>query len=110
DPERAMCWIAEQRQSIVGGVFVAPLSGRTASMRLLYVEPESRGLGIGTLLVAQGIDFAQRTGYEKLVLTSCGAPDGRRGVFERASFSCVATEPERRFGRNLITQTWERKL
>lgn len=110
DPERTMCWIAEQSQSIVGGAFVAALSGRTARMRLLYVEPESRSLGIGTLLVAQGIGFAQRAAYEKLVLTTCGALDGRRGVFERAGFSCVGTEPERRFGRNLITQTWERKL
>lgn len=110
DPERAMCWIAEQRQSIVGGAFVAALSGRTAGMRLLYVEPESRGLGIDTLLVTQSIGFAQRAGYEKLVLTTCGALDDGRGVFERAGFGCVGTEPERRFGRNLLTQTWERTL
>lgn len=110
DPERAMCWIAEQRQSIVGGAFVAALSGRTARMRLLYVEPEARGLGIGTLLVAQSIGFAQRAGYEKLVLTTYGALDDGRGVFERAGFRWVATEPERRFGRGVMMQTWERTL
>lgn len=110
DRERAMCWIAEQHEAIVGAAFVAALSERAARMRLLYVEPESRGLGIGTLLVTQCIGFAQQAGYDTLTLTTCGVLNDGRHVFERAGFSCVATEPERRFGRNLIAQTWERKL
>lgn len=110
DRDRAMCWIAEQQGSVVGAAFVAALSERAARMRLLYVEPESRGLGIGTLLVTQSVGFAQRAGYETLTLATCGVLNDGRRVFERAGFSCVATEPERRFGRNLIAQTWERKL
>ena len=110
DRERAVCWIAEQQESIVGAAFVAALSERAARMRLLYVEPESRGFGIGTLLVAHSIRFAQRAGYETLTLTTCGMLNDGRRIFERAGFDCVATEPERRFGRNLIAQTWERKL
>ena len=110
DRERAMCWIAEQQETIVGAAFVAPLSERAARMRLLYVEPESRGLGIGTLLLTQGIGFAQRAGYHTLTLTTCSAPGNGHRVFERAGFSCISTEPERRFGRNLIAHTWERKL
>ncbi|WP_206954648.1 bifunctional helix-turn-helix transcriptional regulator/GNAT family N-acetyltransferase [Trinickia acidisoli] len=110
DRQRATCWIAEQQESIVGAALVAALSERAARMRLLYVEPESRGLGVGTLLVAQSIGFAQHAGYETLTLTTCGVLNDGRRVFERAGFNCVATEPERRFGRNLIAQTWERKL
>lgn len=110
DRERAMCWIAQQAESVVGAAFVAALSERAARMRLLYVEPEARGLGIGTHLIAQSISFAKRAGYDTLTLTTCGVlGDGRR-LFERAGFHCLATEPERRFGRNLIAQTWERKL
>lgn len=110
DRERAMCWIAEQQQSVVGAAFVAALSERAARMRLLYVEPESRGLGIGTLLVEQSVSFARRAGYETLTLTTCGVLNDGRRVFERAGFACVATEPERRFGRSLMAQTWERKF
>jgi DNA-binding MarR family transcriptional regulator/GNAT superfamily N-acetyltransferase len=110
DRERAMCWIAEQQESVVGAAFVAPLSERAARMRLLYVEPDARGLGIATMLVEQSVSFAQRAGYDALTLTTCGVLNDGRRVFERAGFHCVATEPERRFGRNLIAQTWERKL
>ena len=110
DRERAMCWIAEQEESIVGAAFVAGLSQRAARMRLLYVEPDARGLGIGTQLVAQSIGFARQAGYHTLSLATCGvAGDGRR-VFERAGFHCISTEPERRFGHNLVSQTWEREL
>ncbi|MGN6651146.1 bifunctional helix-turn-helix transcriptional regulator/GNAT family N-acetyltransferase [Trinickia sp.] len=110
DHERAMCWIAEQQETVVGAAFVAALSERAARMRLLYVEPESRGHGIGTLLVTQCISFAQQAGYDTLTLTTCGVLNDGERVFERAGFRCVSTEPERRFGRNLIAQTWERKL
>lgn len=110
DRERGMCWIAEQQETVVGAAFVTALSDRAARMRLLYVEPESRGLGIGTLLVGQGIGFAQRAGYDTLTLTTCGLLNDGRRIFERAGFDCISTEPERRFGRNLIAQTWERKL
>ena len=110
DRERAMCWIAEQRNTVVGAAFVAALCERAARMRLLYIEPESRGLGIGTLLVAQSIGFARQAGYDTLTLTTYGVLNDGRRVFERAGFNCIATEPERRFGRNLVTQTWERKL
>lgn len=110
DREQAMCWIAEQQQSVVGAAFVARLSDGAARMRLLYVEPEARGLGIGTLLVASSIDFAQRAGYETLRLETWGVLNDGRRVFERAGFRCIATEPERRFGRNLVAQTWERTL
>jgi DNA-binding MarR family transcriptional regulator/N-acetylglutamate synthase-like GNAT family acetyltransferase len=110
DRRRAMCWIAEQQETVVGAAFVTALSDHAARMRLLYVEPESRGLGIGTLLVGHSIGFAQRAGYETLTLTTCGVLNDGRRVFERAGFTCVSTEPERRFGRNLVAQTWERKL
>jgi DNA-binding MarR family transcriptional regulator/GNAT superfamily N-acetyltransferase len=110
DRERAMCWIAEQQETVVGAAFVTALSDHAARMRLLYVEPESRGLGIGTLLVGQSIGFARRAGYDTLTLTTCGVLNDGRRVFERAGFKCISTEPERRFGRNLIAQTWERKL
>lgn len=110
DRERAMCWVAEEHQTTVGAAFVAALSDRAARMRLLYVEPEARGRGIGTLLVAQSIGFARRAGYETLALTTWGVPGDGRRVFERAGFECVATDPERRFGRNLVAQTWQRRL
>jgi DNA-binding MarR family transcriptional regulator len=58
NPPRAL-WIAERNGAVVGSVYVVPSDGRpgTAQLRMLYVEPEARGLGIGRLLVEQCLSF-----------------------------------------------------
>jgi DNA-binding MarR family transcriptional regulator/GNAT superfamily N-acetyltransferase len=108
--ERAMCWIAEQDGAIVGSAFVCATSEAIGQVRLMFVEPEARRRGIGTRLIEESVRFAEQAGYTKLVLETVGALNGCRRLFERNGFTCVATEPERRFGRNLVAQTWERKL
>lgn len=110
DSERAVCWVAEQDRAAVGAAFVAPISERAAQLRLLFVEPEVRRLGIGTRLIEEGLRFAERGGYETVTFATHGLLNGGRRLFERAGFTCVASEPERRFGRNLVAQTWERRL
>lgn len=46
-------WIAKRDEAVVGSVFVVfhPERAGVARLRLLYVEPSARGLGIGRRLV-----------------------------------------------------------
>jgi GNAT superfamily N-acetyltransferase len=54
-------WIAEADGERVGGVFcMAGPDKRTAQLRLLLVEPSSRGLGVGKRLVAECVDSPAR--------------------------------------------------
>ncbi|TKC89584.1 GNAT family N-acetyltransferase [Trinickia terrae] len=110
NPQREICWIASRARAIVGAAFVAAQSEAIAQLRLLFVEPEARRLGIGTQLVDEALHFARQAGYSRLALSTNGVLNGARRLFERAGFACVAESPERRFGRNLVTQTWECRL
>ena len=51
DPKWERAWVAEKEGERVGAVFVAKASDEIAKLRLLHVEPEARGLGIGKRLV-----------------------------------------------------------
>ncbi len=56
DPKWERAWVAEKDGERVGAVFVAKESDEIAKLRLLHVEPQARGLGIGKRLVAAEFD------------------------------------------------------
>ena len=62
DPEREAAWIAEVDGEPAGSVFCVRKDDRVAQLRLLYVDAAARGLGIGTLLVAECLRFAREAG------------------------------------------------
>jgi DNA-binding MarR family transcriptional regulator/GNAT superfamily N-acetyltransferase len=108
--QKERCWIAERDGEIVGSVFVVQQSASVAKLRLLYVEPTARGLGIGTKLVDECIRFAQSRSYKTLVLWTTDTQTSARKIYEAAGFKLVKEEPQRLFGAKLTAQTWELPL
>jgi len=110
DPARERCWIAELDGAVVGSVFLVRQSPRIAKLRLLIVDPQARGLGLGRRLVRACLRFARRTGYAKLVLWTQSHLDAARRIYETEGFRRVRREPHRSFGKDLVAETWELEL
>lgn len=110
DPKFERCWIAEREGEIVGSVFVVRESDEVAKLRLLYVEPDARGLGIGGRLVKECTRFARDRRYRKLVLWTNDVLGSARKIYQAAGFTLVAEEAHHSFGQDLVGQNWELQL
>lgn len=110
NPERERCWIAERNGRRMGSVLVADGGGGVAKLRLLYLEPEARGAGLGGQMVEQCIDFARGSGYDTLSLWTNDVLVSAVRIYERLGFTLVAQEKHNLFGPDCVGQTWELTL
>ena len=110
DAKRERCWIAEMDGAPVGCVFVVKQTSTVAKLRLLIVEPQARGQGLGKRLVAECVAFARRAGYKKLVLWTQSNLYAARAIYAAQGFKKIKSEPHREFGVPLTGEYWELAL
>ncbi|GHJ37376.1 hypothetical protein Sm713_29850 [Streptomyces sp. TS71-3] len=82
----------------------------TARLRLLLVEPDARGLGIGDRLVRACTEFAREAGYDDMVLWTNDVLRSARGIYQRHGFTLTAEQPHHSFGADLTGQDWHLRL
>ncbi|TDD72422.1 GNAT family N-acetyltransferase [Jiangella aurantiaca] len=110
DPRRENAWIAELDGRPVGAVFCVRKDDTTAQLRLLLVEPETRGAGLGTRLVDECIAFARSAGYSSMVLWTNDVLAAARRIYQKAGFELVEENRHHSFGHDLVGQIWRLDL
>ena len=106
DPARERAWIAEAAGRPVGSIFCMRRDDRTAQLRLLIVEPSTRGMGVGRALVDRCVGFARAAGYAQVVLWTNDVLVEARRLYERTGFTLARRAEHRSFGRNLVGEDW----
>jgi DNA-binding MarR family transcriptional regulator/GNAT superfamily N-acetyltransferase len=111
DAKREDAWIAELDGQIVGSVFLMKADDpKVAKLRLLYVEPCARGLGVGSRLVGLCIDRARALRYRELTLWTNSVLRSARKIYEAAGFLLRQENGHHSFGIDLVGQTWSLDL
>lgn len=111
DPAREAAWVAELDGERVGCVFlVAGDEPGVARLRILLVTPAARGLGLGSRLVRECLDFARAAGYDRVTLWTNDVLVAARRIYESFGFTLTASEAHHSFGHDLVGQNWELDL
>jgi len=110
DPRCERGWIAELDGQNIGSVLLAKDTDEIARLRLLLVEPASRGLGIGKRLTDECIRFARECGYRRITLWTHSVLTAARHIYAQAGFQLTSSEPRRSFGQDVVSEHWDMRL
>jgi GNAT superfamily N-acetyltransferase len=110
NPVRERCWVADLDGRVVGSTFVVEKTAETAKLRLVYVEPDARGLGVSRHMLNAALAFAVAANYREMMLWTNRNLRAARGLYASAGFKLIQEEPYRGFGHDLVGETWARPL
>jgi GNAT superfamily N-acetyltransferase len=110
DAAREAAWIAEVDGRRAGCVFCVAADETTAQLRILLVDPQARGHGLGGRLVDECLTFARRAGYRRMRLWTNHPLTAARRIYLARGFRLVDEERHHSFGVDLTGQTYELDL
>lgn len=107
DPSVERGWIAEVDGRRAGAIALVRHSKTIGQLRLLFVEPFARGLGIGARLVSECVGQARHVGYKRMILFTVQGLDAARRLYENEGFRLVEEKPAHLWGKDELEQKWE---
>jgi DNA-binding MarR family transcriptional regulator/GNAT superfamily N-acetyltransferase len=110
DPRTEAAWIAEVDGAPVGSIFCVRAADGVAKLRLLFVEPSARGMGVGRALVEECVRFARRAGYREMVLYTQDVLTAARHIYQRAGFVLDSATPAAVYGVEVVEEQWRLPL
>lgn len=84
-PPSGICIIAFEDDKPAGCIAVRRWDSKSGELKRFFVRPEFRGQSFGKLLIERALDFARKTGYERMLLDVI--PD-RMGAAVKLYTSC----------------------
>ena len=111
DPATHKAFIASHGNVPLGSVFCEPGDSEGwAKLRVFFVEPAARGLGLGQRLMDACLGFARHAGYENMELYTLDNLTTARRLYGRNGFTCTGTTPQHFCGRDAVEEYWARAL
>ncbi|MGD8403588.1 MAG: GNAT family N-acetyltransferase [Anaerolineales bacterium] len=109
DPERNRIWACEHNGRMIGFLLLID-RGEAAQLRYFLIEPEYRGIGLGSKLLELYMDFLQECGYKKSYLWTTHELDAAIHLYKRFGFKLTEEKESTGFGKALREQRYDLTL
>ncbi len=106
DPRRNRVWVCEHNNRMIGFLLLMD-RGRAAQLRYFLVEPEYRGMGLGSKLLGLYLDFFRACGYKESYLWTTHELTTAIALYKRAGFRLTEEKESTAFGKPLREQRYD---
>jgi peptidyl-dipeptidase Dcp len=120
DPKRNRVWVCERQRSSPADTRSSPAGnnkmigflllmdrGDSAQLRYFLIEPEYRGIGLGSKLMNLYMDFLRECGYRKSYLWTTHELHTAISLYKRFGFQLTEEMESTSFGKPLMEQRYD---
>jgi peptidyl-dipeptidase Dcp len=106
NPERNRVWVCEHNNRMVGFVLLMD-RGKAAQLRYFLIQPEYRGIGLGSKLMGLYMNFLRECGYRQSYLWTTHELNTAAFLYKRAGFQLTEEKESTAFGKSLREQRYD---
>ena len=105
-PKRNRVWVCEHNDRMIGFLLLMD-RGESAQLRYFLIEPEYRGIGLGSKLLKLYMDFLLECGYKVSYLWTTHELSTASFLYKRLGFQLTEEEESAAFGKPLKEQRYD---
>lgn len=110
NPERDCMLILECDNNASGCIAITHTDNNVAQLRYFFLEPELRGLGVGTRLLNTALEFCRQKKYSHVFLWTVSAQESARILYKNAGFKLTETSENKNWGTPVLEEKWDLDL
>jgi GNAT superfamily N-acetyltransferase len=106
NPKRSRIWACEHNDRMIGSLLLMA-RGDAAQLRYFLLQPEYRGIGLGTKLLNLYMDFLRQCGYKESYLWTTHELQAAAFLYKRLGFKLTEEKESTAFGKLLREQRYD---
>lgn len=106
NPHRNRIWACEHRDRTIGFLLLMD-RGESAQLRYFLIEPEYRGLGLGSKLLSLYMDFLRECSYKRSYLWTTHELTTAAALYKRLGYKLTEEKESNSFGKPVTEQRYD---
>jgi len=106
NPRRNRVWVCEHNNRMIGFLLLMDRK-EAAQLRYFLIEPDYRGIGLGSKLLNMYMDFLRECGYKLSCLWTTHELTTAASLYKRFGFQLTQEKESTSFGKPLMEQRYD---